>query len=73
MARPNEESSSHASSLTLVASDFSIAGRRSNGLFMLVKNGFVNKLFNRIEKSAQLFHTGLKQDAQLELCSIRGD
>jgi len=61
MAEQNEQSSPRAPSLTLAASDFSIATRELTRLPMLVKNGFVNNLFHLMEKSAQIFHTGLKR------------
>lgn len=61
MKKQNEHSSPHAPSLTLAASDFSIATMQPTGLPMPIENGFVNNLFNPIEKSAQIFHTGLKR------------
>jgi hypothetical protein len=52
MNEQNEHSSPNAPSSALAASDFSIATKEPTGFPILVKNGFVNKLSNPIEKSA---------------------
>jgi len=61
MKNQNEHSSPKAPSSAMATSDLSIATMQPTRLPMLVKNGYVNKLFNPIENSAQIFHTGLKR------------
>ena len=67
MKKQNERSSQNAPSLAMATSDLSMATMQPTGLPMLVKNGFVNKLLDPIEDSAQIFHTGLKRPREKNL------